>query len=211
MDHCFPIWEWGGIHPQVKDLLESQYEPWAQQFNTTTTSTSTTSTPGLPSTTPRPMPRKKLKVARDVQWQPGQNAVMLHCDPGWQVAACNMMRYEARSYLSVFPSAGSCVIRCKRENTDCIRTLPQVPLQLYCWPSTEYPIKSTRNMIYVDTHFTIDSMSFCEGWKVVDCFFENDDVPLHAQAKDGMCVVTAAENILRVWGEYLTTICEQAG
>lgn len=208
VDHCFPIWEWGGIHPEVKDLLKSQYEPWAQQFNTTTTSTSTSR---LPSTTPRPTPRKKLKEERDVHWPPDQTTVMLHCDPGWQVAACNMkMFYARKNLMEVFPSAGSCVIRCKQQDrTHCARILPQTPLQLYCWPLTDYPVKSSRDMIYVDTLFTKDSFNFCGGWRVVDCFFENVNV-LYAQAKDGMCVVEAVW-VTKVWGEYLTTICEQAG
>jgi len=216
VDHCFPLWEWGGIHPQVKDLLKSQYVPWAQQFNTTTTSTSTASTTGLPSTTPRPTPRKKLKVERDVQWPVNQATVLLHCDPGWQVAACNMKPIAARNNLmSVFPSAGSCVIRCKmQDRSNCERTLPQIPLQLYCLPSG-YPIKSTRDMIYVDSSFTTDSLNFCGGWRVVDCFFDSITVPLDAHAEDGMCVVTAVPAITmvwtKVWSEYLTTICEQAG
>ncbi|CAE7247405.1 unnamed protein product [Symbiodinium sp. CCMP2592] len=216
VDHCFPLWEWGGIHPQVKDLLRSQYVPWAQQFNTTTTSTSAASTTGLPSTTPRPTPRKKLKEERDVQWPVRSATVLLHCDPGWQVAACNMKQGAARKNLmSVFPSAGSCVIRCKQQDrANCERTLPQIPIQLYCWPSTGYPVRSTRDMIYVDSSFTEDSLNFCGGWRVADCFFDSVVAPMYAQVKDGMCVVTAGygvSNVNDVWSEYLTTICEQAG
>ena len=49
----------------------------------------------------------------------------------------------------------------------------------------------------------------------MDCFFDSITVPLDAHAEDGMCVVTAVPAITmvwtKVWSEYLTTICEQAG
>ena len=70
-------------------------------------------------------------------------------------------------------------------------------------------------MIYVDSSLTTDSLNFCGGWRVVDCFFDSITVPLDAHAEDGMCVVTAVPAITmvwtKVWSEYLTTICEQAG